>query len=378
MAPVRCPNGYVGVLLSPGPRFDRRGGSVAGQAEHHRLQYRHRRERGLRELFETALADKFDLFQLRPRHRTLPGSGVPLCPTMQVTPDSNARQSRPEPTITVGERRRRVRRAYPERSQQQCECVAAFGILRECGLRPIRATAKGQTFIGASDVSTDASGNASFGPLVFHGCALRTGRDPRRRRRAPPAARRNSRTGLAAESRLCDVDGLVSSINPSTVGSVGQLHRDGDRRDSPPAACSSRTVPPIWEAPVALSGRGVAHALHFRADPKVRIRSLRSTAGMPGTPTGTSAVVEPSGESVAAAGATTTTLTSSQNPSTLGQIGHVHGDRERHEPDRHRPVLRRGRAALGARTATRTWHRGADDLPALTQGTHSITRKLRG
>jgi hypothetical protein len=75
---------------------------------------------------------------------------------------------------------------------------------------------EGQTFIGATDVSTDASGNASFGPLVF------TGVPPGQ---AVITSTATSTTGGTSEFSQCPAaiaaatsTALVSSINPSTVG----------------------------------------------------------------------------------------------------------------------------------------------------------------
>ena len=228
---------------------------------------------------------------------------------------------------------------------------------------------EGQTFIGAADVSTDASGNASFGPLVFSGVPLG---------QAVITSTATSTTGGTSEFSQCPAaiaaatsTALVSSINPSTVGQSVTFTATVTGT-SPTGSVQFKDGAGNLGSPVALSG-GVA-ILSTSALTQGTHSITAVYSGDPGNATSTSPVVSQV-VNPAAAGATTTTLTSSQNPSTLGQSVTFTATVSGTTPTGTVQFFD-GASSLGSATASG----GIATLTtsALTQGTHAITANYGG
>ncbi len=228
---------------------------------------------------------------------------------------------------------------------------------------------EGQTFIGAADVSTDASGNASFGPLVFSGVPLG---------QAVITSTATSTTGGTSEFSQCPAaiaaatsTALVSSINPSTVGQSVTFTATVTGA-SPTGSVQFKDGAGNLGSPVALSG-GVA-MLSTSALTQGTHSITAVYSGDAGNATSTSPVVSQV-VNPAAAGATTTTLTSSQNPSTLGRSVTFTATVSGTSPTGTVQFFD-GASSLGSATASG----GIATLTtfALTQGTHAITANYGG
>ena len=228
---------------------------------------------------------------------------------------------------------------------------------------------EGQTFIGATDVSTDASGNASFGPLVF------TGVPPGQ---AVITSTATSATGGTSEFSQCPAaiaaatsTALVSSINPSTVGQSVSFTATVTGA-SPTGSVQFKDGAGNLGSPVALSG-GVA-TLSTSALTQGTHSITAVYSGDAGNATSTSPIVNQV-VNPAAAGVTTTALTSSQNPSTLGQSVTFTATVSGATPTGTVQFFD-GASSLGSVTASG----GIATLTtsALTQGTHAITANYGG
>jgi len=171
---------------------------------------------------------------------------------------------------------------------------------------------EGQTFIGTTDVTTDGSGNASFGPLVFavpagQGVITST---------ATTASGDTSEfsacpTGVAAPTSTA----LLSSVNPSTVGQSVTFTATVTGA-SPTGTVQFKDGAGNLGSPVTLSG-GVAtlttSALTQGSHPITAVYSGDANNATSTSP-GVNQVVN-----AAAAGATSTAVVSSANPSSVGQ-----------------------------------------------------------
>jgi Bacterial Ig-like domain (group 3) len=228
---------------------------------------------------------------------------------------------------------------------------------------------EGQTFIGATDVSTDGGGNASFGPLAF---AVPVGQ-------SVITSTATSLAGDTSEFSQCPAavpgatsTGLVSSLNPSMVGQSVTFTATV-LGASPTGTVQFKDGAGNLGAPVTLSG-GVAalatSALTQGTHPVTAVYS-GDASNAPSTSGIVNQVVNP-----ASAGASSTALTSSQNPSTLGQAvtftATVSGATPTGTVQFFDAASSLGTAALGGNSiATLT-------TAALTQGTHTITASYGG
>ena len=228
---------------------------------------------------------------------------------------------------------------------------------------------EGQTFIGATDVTTDASGNASFGPLAFSG--------------VPPGqavitSTATSATGGTSEFSQCPAviaaatsTALVSSINPSTVGQSVSFTATVTGA-SPTGSVQFKDGAANLGSPVTLSGGVAILSTSVLAQGTHPITAAYS--GDAGNATSTSPIVNQV-VNPAAAGVTSTALTSSQNPSTLGQSVTFTATVSGATPTGTVQFFD-GASSLGSATASG----GIATLTtsALTQGTHAITANYGG
>ncbi len=227
---------------------------------------------------------------------------------------------------------------------------------------------EGKTFIGATDVATDGAGNASFGPLAF---AVPVGEGVITSTATSPA-------GDTSEFSQCPVAGpaatstaLVSSLNPSTVGQSVTFTATVTGA-SPTGTVQFRDGAGNLGAPAPLTG-GVAtlatSALTQGTHPITAVYG-----GDAGNASSTSPVVNQVVNPVAA-GATTTALVSSLNPSTLGQAvtftATVTGVTPTGTVQFFDGATSLGTAPVGGGVATLT-------TSALTLGTHPITATYGG
>ena len=172
---------------------------------------------------------------------------------------------------------------------------------------------EGQTFIGSADVTTDGSGNASFGPLSFAGVPAGQG---------VITSTATSASGGTSEFSQCKSSSigatstaLASNNNPSTLGQSVTFTATVTGA-SPSGTVQFMDGAGNLGSPVAVSG-GVAQfstsSLTAGTHPITAVYS-----GDANNATSTSPVVSQSVNAVTA-GATTTAVVSSLNPSQLGQ-----------------------------------------------------------
>lgn len=174
---------------------------------------------------------------------------------------------------------------------------------------------EGQTFIGATDVSTDASGNASFGPLNFNGVPAGQNVITSTATSASGDTSEFSACKSAAAVPAATSTALVSSLNPSTVGQSVTFTATVTGA-SPSGTVQFMDGAGNLGSPVAVSG-GVAQistsSLTAGTHPITAVYS-----GDANNATSTSPAVSQAVNAVTA-GATTTAVVSSVNPSQLGQ-----------------------------------------------------------
>jgi len=229
---------------------------------------------------------------------------------------------------------------------------------------------EGQTFIGSADVTTDGSGNASFGPLAFpvpvgQGVITSTATSP---------------AGDTSEFSQCSAaiavgatsTARVSSLNPSTVGQSVTFTATVTGA-SPTGTVQFKDGAANLGSAVAMSGNVATLTTSALAQGSHAITAVYG--GDANNATSTSPVVNQVVNS-AGAGATTTALTSSQNPSTLGQsvtfTATVSGATPTGTVQFFDGASTLGTAAVGGGgVATLT-------TSALAQGTHTITATYGG
>jgi len=171
---------------------------------------------------------------------------------------------------------------------------------------------EGQTFIGTTDVTTDGSGNASFGPLVFsvpvgQGVITST---------ATNVGGDTSEFSQCLVSSGATSTAVVSSLNPSNFGQSVTFTATVTG-STPTGTIQFKDGATNLGGPVAMNGAGVAtlttSALTVASHPITAVYS-----GDANNATSTSPVVNQVVNPLPA-GSTTTALSSSLNPSTSGQ-----------------------------------------------------------
>ena len=171
---------------------------------------------------------------------------------------------------------------------------------------------EGQTFIGTTDVTTDGSGNASFGPLVFsvpvgQGVITST---------ATNVGGDTSEFSQCLVSSGATSTAVVSSLNPSNFGQSVTFTATVTG-STPTGTIQFKDGATNLGGPVAMNGAGVAtlttSALTVASHPITAVYSGDANNATSTSPL-VSQVVNP-----LPAGSTTTALSSSLNPSTSGQ-----------------------------------------------------------
>jgi Bacterial Ig-like domain (group 3)/IPTL-CTERM motif len=228
---------------------------------------------------------------------------------------------------------------------------------------------EGQSFIGTTDVTTDGSGNASFGPLAF---AVPAGQGVITSTATSPAGDTSEFSQCSAAVQGATSTALASSRNPSTVGQSITFTATVTG-STPTGTVQFKDGAANLGSPVALSGGVATLATSALMQGSHLITAVYG--GDANNVTSTSPVVNQV-VNFAAAGATTTALASSQNPSTLGQAvtftATVSGATPTGAVQFFDGASSLGTAAIGAgNTATLT-------TSTLTQGTHTITAAYGG
>jgi len=228
---------------------------------------------------------------------------------------------------------------------------------------------EGQTFIGSTDVTTDASGNASFGPISFAGVPAGQG---------VITSTATSPAGDTSEFSQCPTGSLAdtsttvtSSINPSSVGQAVTLTA-AVTGASPTGTVQFNDGTTNLGSPVAVTG-GMAQlatsALALGAHPITAVYSGDANNAPSTSPVLNQLVNAPTG------GATTTALSSSLNPSRLGQsvtfTATVSGSSPTGSVQFFNGMASLGNASLNGGAATLS-------TASLTAGTHSITAVYSG
>ena len=228
---------------------------------------------------------------------------------------------------------------------------------------------EGQSFIGATDVTTDGSGNASFAALAF---AVPLGQ-------GVITSTATSSTGDTSEFSVCAaaVSGatstsVASSLNPSTVGQSVTFTATVTG-NSPTGTVQFKNGAANLGGPVALNGSGAAtFATSALTQGSHSITAVY--AGDANNATSTSPVLTQVVNALPA-GATTTALSSSLNPSTVGQAvtftATVSGASPTGSVQFFNGASSLGTSALAGGVATLT-------TSALTQGSHTITAVYSG
>ena len=229
---------------------------------------------------------------------------------------------------------------------------------------------EGQSFIGAIDVTTDGSGNASFGPLAF---AVPLGQGVITSTATSAAGDTSEFSACAAAVSGASSTSVASSLNPSTVGQSVTFTATVTG-NSPTGSVQFKNGVVNLGGPVALNGSGVA-ALATSALTQGSHAITAVYGGDANNATSPSAVL-PQVVNPLPAGATTTALSSSLNPSTLGQAvtftATVSGASPTGSVQFFNGASSLGTSALGGGgTATLT-------TSALTQGSHTITAVYSG
>ena len=227
---------------------------------------------------------------------------------------------------------------------------------------------EGQTFIGATDVTTDGAGNASFGPLGF---AAPVGQGVITSTATSPAGDSSEFSQCPAAVAGATTTAVVSSLNPSTVGQSVTFTATVTGA-SPTGTVQFKDGVTNLGSPVTMSG-GVA-ALSTSALTQGSHAITGVYGGDANNATSTSPVVTQV-VNAAPAGATTTALASSQNPSTLGQsvtfTATVSGASPTGSVQFFNGASSLGTGAVSGGVATLA-------TSALSQGTHSITANYGG
>ena len=227
---------------------------------------------------------------------------------------------------------------------------------------------EGQSFIGATDVTTDGGGNASFGPLAF---PVPVGQGVITSTATSPAGDTSEFSQCLAAVAGATSTALVSSLNPSTVGQSVTFTATVTGA-SPTGTVQFKDGAANLGSAVALSGNVATLTTSALTQGSHAITAVYG--GDANNATSTSPVVNQVVNS-AGAGATTTSLTSSQNPSTLGQsvtfTATVSGATPTGTVQFFDGASSLGTAAVGGGTATLT-------TSALTQGTHTVTATYGG
>ncbi len=174
---------------------------------------------------------------------------------------------------------------------------------------------QGQTYVGTANVSTDASGNASFGPLTF----------------AVPAAQSvitstatNAAGNTSEFSQCLNATGgvspttisVVSSLNPSTFGQSVTFTATVTGGTAPTGTVQFKDGATNLGAPAMLAGTTATFttaALNVGTHPVTAVYSGDSSNGGSSSPLVSQVV------NGVAPGATTTSVVSSLNPSLVGQ-----------------------------------------------------------
>ena len=228
---------------------------------------------------------------------------------------------------------------------------------------------EGQSFIGANNVTTDGSGNASFAALAF---AVPLGQ-------GVITSTATSSTGDTSEFSVCAaaVSGatstsVASSLNPSTLGQSVTFTATVTGA-SPTGTVQFKNGAANLGGPVTLNGSGIA-ALATSALTQGSHAITAVYGGDVNNASSTSPVLTQI-VNASAVGATTTALTSSLNPSTLGQAvtftATVTGASPTGSVQFFNGASSLGTTTLAGGTATLT-------TSALTQGTHAITAAYSG
>ncbi len=241
----------------------------------------------------------------------LTGTGVPL-PNDAGDPDSNAGNvGQNYPVITsVGIASGTATVAGTINSNASTALHLEFFASAACDPS---GNGEGQTFIGAADVTTDGSGNASFGPLAF---AVPVGQSVITSTATTAAGDTSEFSACPAALPGSTTTALVSSSNPSTIGASVTFSATVNGA-SPTGTVQFKDGAANLGAPVALPGSGIAQfttsALTLGTHPITAVYS-----GDVNNATSTSAVVNQVVNPLPA-GSTTTGLSSSVNPSAFGQ-----------------------------------------------------------
>jgi hypothetical protein len=228
---------------------------------------------------------------------------------------------------------------------------------------------EGQSFIGATDVTTDGSGNASFAALAF---AVPLGQ-------GVITSTATSSTGDTSEFSVCAAaasgatsTSLASSVNPSTVGQSVTFTATVTGA-SPTGTVQFKNGAANLGSPVTLNGSGMA-ALATAALTQGSHAITVVYGGDLNNASSTSPVLTQVVNALPV-GATTTALASSLNPSTLGQAvtftATVTGASPTGSVQFFNGASSLGTSALAGSVATLT-------TSALTQGSHTITAVYSG
>ena len=228
---------------------------------------------------------------------------------------------------------------------------------------------EGQRFIGAADVTTDGSGNATFGPLGF---AVSAGLGVITSTATSPAGDTSEFSHCLAAASGATSTALASSLNPSTVGQAVTFTATVTGA-TPTGTVQFKDGAANLGSPAALSG-GVATLATSALTAGLHVITAvygGDVNNATSTSPGVNQVVNP-----APAGATTTALVSSHNPSTLGQAvtftATVNGATPTGTVEFFDGTSSLGTAAVGGGSmATLT-------TSALTPGTHPITAVYGG
>ncbi|HSU44995.1 MAG TPA: Ig-like domain-containing protein [Casimicrobiaceae bacterium] len=228
---------------------------------------------------------------------------------------------------------------------------------------------EGHSFIGATDVTTDGSGNASFAALAF---AVPLGQGVITSTATSSAGDTSEFSVCAAAVSGATSTSLASSLNPSTLGQSVTFTATVTGA-SPTGTVQFKNGAANLGGPVTLNGSGIA-ALATSALTQGSHAITAVYGGDVNNASSTSPVLTQI-VNASAVGATTTALTSSLNPSTLGQAvtftATVTGASPTGSVQFFNGASSLGTTTLAGGTATLT-------TSALTQGTHAITAAYSG
>jgi hypothetical protein len=228
---------------------------------------------------------------------------------------------------------------------------------------------EGQTFIGATDVTTDGSGTASFGPLAFGG--VPAGQGVITSTATSPAGDTSEFSQCPTGSPAATSTTVTSNINPSSVGQAITFSA-AVTGASPTGTVQFKDGTTSLGSPVTVTG-GMAQlatsALALGAHPITAMYSGDANNAPSTSPVLNQLVNAPTG------GATTTALSSSINPSQLGQsvtfTATVSGSSPTGSVQFFNGIASLGNASLSGGVATLS-------TSSLTAGMHSITAVYSG